>query len=141
MPLLDVNDAFDVLFMDSITVWRIVETIAQTGRVIRKRTPYYNVAAVVVPSSPADLERLPDYQLMSKSITIYSPSFRLQGPIIDKVSGNQTTHPDEIDWHGSTFVIRHEEDYSGYGRGFTMAIAESIVALDGPPMPPPMGSA
>ncbi len=105
-----------------------------------QRTSYYNVAAVVA-AVTADLERLPDYQFMSQLIMIYSPSFRLQGPIIDKVSGNQTTHPDEIDWHGSTFVIRHEEDYSGYGRGFMMAIAESIVALDGLPMPPPMGSA
>jgi hypothetical protein len=78
---------------------------------------------------------------MSKSITIYSPSFRLQGPVIDKVTGNQTTHPDEVDWHGSTFVVRHMEDYSGYGRGFTMAIAESIQAVDGPPIGAPMGSA
>jgi hypothetical protein len=33
------------------------------------------------------------------------------------------------------------EDYSGYGRGFTMAIAESIQAVDGPPIGAPMGSA
>jgi len=141
MPLLDVTEAFDPLFMDTCTVYRILETIGQNGRVFRTSTPNYGVQAVIVPSSPQDRQRLPDYQLMQKSITLYSYSFRFQGPAIDPVTGTKTTHPDEIDWHGSRFVVRHLEDYSGYGQGFVMAIAESIQAIDGAPIPTPMGSA
>jgi hypothetical protein len=56
----------------------------------------------------------------------------LQGPALD-AQGNQT-QPDHVLWHGSTFVIRLLEDYSGYGRG-VHAIAESVQAVDPPPLP------
>lgn len=133
MPTHDVSDAFDPSFFDQISVTRLTETIDQHGRVIR--TPQQLTAlAVVVPTSPSDLARLPDEEYMNKAITIYS-QFRLQGPV--KVAGTRT-HPDQVLWHGSTFVVRLLDDYSGYGRGFLMAIATSIEAIDGPPLPDPM---
>jgi hypothetical protein len=137
MPTLDVNDAFDPSFMDQITVSRITESVDQNGRVVRVPSTL-TALAVVVPTSPNDLQRLPDEEYMNKAITIYS-QFRLQGPVNDPVLGR--THPDEVIWHGSTFVVRALDDYSGYGRGFVMAIAVSIDAIDGPPLPDPTGGA
>jgi hypothetical protein len=50
----------------------------------------------------------------------------LQGP-------SDTTLPDEIIWHGSRFIVRTVDDYSGYGRGFINVTAVSIEAVDPPP--------
>lgn len=141
MPLHDVSDAFDESFWDDIVVTRFTETIDQHGRVVRTPT-VITTQGVVTASSPDDLNRLPDEQYMNKSITIYSP-FRFIGPVI----GNPQTHPDEITWHGSRFVVRALDDYSGYGRGFMMVVCTSIEAVDGPPLPgdpsfpPTVGSA
>ena len=132
-PTLDVNDAFDPSFLDFITIYRINQTIDKNGRVIRFRRAFTNIAAVVTATSPADLQRLPDYELMNKSISVYCPDFRLQGPVRND-TGVLQTQPDEIYWHGSTFVVISLMDYSGYGRGFTSAIAASIDAVDAPPI-------
>jgi hypothetical protein len=51
------------------------------------------------------------------------------------------TQPDEILWHGSTFVVHSMQDYSGYGRGFTSAIAISIDSVDAPPIGGSLGDA
>ena len=132
-PTLDVNDAFDPSFIDIITVFRISQTIDKNGRVIRFRRAITGVAAVVTATSPADLQRLPDYELMNKSISVYCPDFRLQGPVRNG-NGVLQTQPDEIAWHGSTFVVISMMDYSGFGRGFTSAIAASIDSVDAPPI-------
>lgn len=134
MPLLDVNDAFDPSFIDYIDVDRITEAVNQYGRTQRFKQRFNNIAAVVTATGPDDLQRLPDYALMQKSISVYCPEFRLQGPVQDPQTGLGRTQPDEIHWHGSTFVVHSMQDYSGYGRGFTSAIAISIDAVDGPPI-------
>lgn len=128
MPSLDVNDAFCVQFMDDILVNRIDEAIDDHGRVIRTSSQFAT-QAVVLPTSPNDLSRLPEEEYMLKSVTIYSP-FRLQGPA--DLSGARQ-HPDEVLWHGSTFVVRVIDDYAGYGRGFVHAVAVSVDAVDPPP--------
>jgi hypothetical protein len=133
MPLLDVNDAFDFSFWDDIVVHRIVEQIDNHGRVIRTKTDTAT-RAVVTPSTPDDLQRLPDEQYMQKAITVFTP-FRLQG-LVEGPDG-VVTHPDEITWHGSDFVVQSFEDWSGYGRGYTQAVAVSIQSVDGPPAPGP----
>jgi hypothetical protein len=140
MPTLDVNDAFDPSFLDYVTIYRITQTIDKNGRVIRFRRAFTNVAAVVTATSPADLQRLPDYEMMNKSISVYCPAFRLQGPVKSD-NGVLQTQPDEIYWHHSTYVIVTMMDYSGYGRGFTSAIASSIDAVDGAPIGGSVGSA
>jgi hypothetical protein len=140
MPTLDVNDAFDPSFLDFVTVFRITQTIDKNGRVLRFKRAIPNVAAVVTATSPADLQRLSDYELMNKSISVYCPEFRLQGPVRSD-NGVLQTQPDEIAWHGSTFVVIVMNDYSGYGRGFTSAIAASIDAVDAPPLGGSVGTA
>jgi hypothetical protein len=139
-PTLDVNDAFDPSFLDTITVYRITQTIDKNGRVVRFKRAFPNVVAVVTATSPADLQRLPDYEMMNKSISVYAPEFRLQGPVRSN-DGVLQTQPDEIAWHGSQFVIVSMMDYSGFGRGFTSAIAVSLDAVDAPPLGGSVGSA
>jgi hypothetical protein len=138
MPTLDVNDAFDPSFMDTIVVVRRVQQINSKGRVQLVETAR-TVGAVVVAATPNDLERVPEQELMQKSIRVTSPQFRLQGPAIDEVGS--TTLPDQILWHGSMFVVVALEDYSGYGRGFTSAICTSMSQPDPSIMPSPMGNA
>lgn len=138
MPTLDVNDAFDPSFLDTIFVDRIIQTVSAAGRVVRSKQRY-TVQAVVTPSSPNDLQRVPEEAYMNKAITIYSPVFRLQGPTRDPVTGNDTD-ADEVTWHGSTFVVTSNDDFAGFGRGYTSYIAVSINAIDAP-IPTPMGSA
>jgi hypothetical protein len=140
MPTLDVNDAFDPSFIDLITVYRITQTIDKNGRVVRFRRAITNVQAVVTATSPDDLQRLPDYEMMNKSISVYCPAFRLQGPVRSD-NGVLQTQPDEIYWHGSTFVVHSMQDFSGFGRGFTSAIAVSLDAVDAPPIGGSVGSA
>lgn len=135
MPLLDVNEAFDPSFLDTILVDRIREVVDQFGRVRRYKTRYTVANAVVTAASPSDLRREPNYELMAKSIDVYVPQgFRLQGPVRDPVSGAMRTQPDEIIWHGSTFVVNAASDFSGYGMGYTYAHASSIEAMDAPPL-------
>jgi len=130
MPTLDVSDAFDSSFMDTIVVLRRQVVMDQTGRgQITKTTPM-SIQAVVVAASPDDLARLPEGEHMNKAISVYSMS-RIQGPSRDEVG--IYTHPDQILWHGSIYVVNVLEDYSGYGRGFVHAIATSVQSTDPPP--------
>ena len=126
----DCNDAFDPSFFDPVLVDRIDETIDSHGRVIRAKTRFA-ASAVVLATSPNDLQRLPEEEYMLKSISLYSP-FRFQGPAQDPVGGARQ-HPDEVIWHGNTYVVRLLDDYTPYGRGFTHAIAVSIDAVDEAP--------
>ncbi len=133
MPTHDVNDAFDPSFIDTFTVLRRAQTVNQVGRV---QITEQQIAGqgVVVASSPNDLLRVPEMQYQNKSISIYT-TMRLQGPS----AGMQ---PDEILWHGSQYVVRALDDYSGYGRGWIMVICTSIDAVDPPPtFPNTLGTA
>lgn len=131
----DVNDAFDPSFLDNILVNRFDETVDNHGRVITTITQLAT-QAVVLAASPNDLQRLPEEEFMTKAITLYTP-FRLQGPA-DPGTGDRQK-PDEVLWHGSSFVIRLIDDYTNYGRGFVHAVATSTLAVD--PPPPPYGNA
>ena len=137
MPRLDVSEAFDPSMMDSITVLRRATVVGNSGRQTTT-TKAISTQAVVTAASPNDLQRLPEEEYMLKSISIYT-MFRLQGPTVDEV-GNQTL-PDQVLWHGSLFVVRALNDFSGFGRGFVNAIAVSVQAVDPPLMPEPVGSA
>ena len=137
MPIHDVNDAFDVTFWDQIVVIRRVAFINNMGRVATQDKSM-SALAVVTAASPVDLQRVPEWGMMNKAISIYTP-FRLQGHAVDEV-GN-VTHPDEVLWRKSLFIINFLEDYSGYGRGFVHAVAVSKQNVDYPPIPEPMGTA
>jgi hypothetical protein len=134
-PSLDVNDAFDPSFIDIIAVDRITEAVDQYGRAVRLKHRINGIKAVVTATGPDDLQRLPDYEMANKSISVYCPEFRLQGPVRDPATGSLTqTQPDEVIWQNSTFVVHSMQDYSRYGRGFTSAICISIEAVDAPPL-------
>ena len=133
MPTHSVNEAFDPSFLDTFTIIRRVQIITQFGRVqtVEKR---FTGIGVVVATSPNDLQRVPEMQYMNKSITIYT-EWKLQGP----APGMQ---PDEIIWHGSQYLVRSLDDYSGYGRGFITVICLSIDSVDPAPyMPDHVGHA
>lgn len=135
MPTLDVNDGFDPSFIDFIVVERFVQAIDRNGRVLRMKRVFRNVPCVVAAVAPDDLQRLTDYELMNKSITVYFPDFRPLGPARDPTGATLTeTQPDEFLWHNSRFVVHSLQDYSGYGRGFVSVIAISVDAVDAPPL-------
>jgi hypothetical protein len=125
----DVNDAFDFTFYDQITVLRRAVAVDQYGRGQVTQTSLA-AQAVVVASPPDDLKRLPESETQEKTISLTTP-FRLQGASTDSL-GN-VTHPDQIIWHGDTFIVRLLDDYSGYGRGFVHAVATAIAAIELPP--------
>jgi galactose-6-phosphate isomerase len=137
VPTLDLSDAFDPEFIDDFVVIRLTETINTHGRNDLTEKAM-SAQGVVVPTSPDDLNRLPEGSYMGKSITIIT-QFRIQGPAKDEVGA--ITQPDEILWHGSRFVVRMLDDYSGFGAGFVSAVAVSIDSVDPPPIPAPLGSA
>jgi hypothetical protein len=126
----DCNDAFDPSFFDPVLVNRLDETVDSAGRV-QTVTTQISTVAVVLATSPNDLQRLPEEEYMLKSISLYSP-FRFQGPAEDPVSGARQK-PDHVIWHGSTYVVRLLDDYTPYGRGFTHAVAVSVDAVDPAP--------
>jgi hypothetical protein len=136
MPTFDVSEAWDESFLDVITVVRQTGIVDQHGW-LQVTTRSFTIQAVVVPASPNDLARLPEEEYMNKSISVAAiadqnadGSAVLQGP-------SDTTIPDEIIWHGSKFIIRTVDDYSGYGRGFVNVTAVSVNAVDPPPAPQP----
>jgi len=137
MPTHDVNDAFDPSFWDTIVVVRRVAFVDNRGRVVTQDKAT-SALAVVTAASPVDLQRVPEWGMMNKTISIYTP-FRLQGHAVDEV-GN-VTQPDEVLWRNSLFIVNFLEDYSGYGRGFVHAVATSKQNVDYPPIPEPMGNA
>jgi hypothetical protein len=132
MPSLDVDDAFDPSMLDNITVVRRAIVVDQYGRGQITDTPHAALA-VIGAASPDDLRRLPEAEMQEKTIGVWTP-FRLQGAAMDAM-GNQM-HPDQIQWHGDTYIVRVLDDWSGYGRGFVYAVATVITAL-----PAPMGLA
>lgn len=139
--LLDVLEAFDPSFIDLIQVDRISEVVDQYGRAQRYKQRFSNIKAVVTATGPADLQRMTDYELMRKSISVYTPEFKLQGPVQDPQTGLKRTQPDEIIWNHNTYVVSTMMDYSNWGRGFTSAIAISIDAVDAPPLGGSVGTA
>jgi hypothetical protein len=130
MATFDVSDAFDASFFDMVVVNRIDESIDQYGRVVRGATQI-ETQAVVVATGPDDLKRLPEEQYAMKAISLYSP-FRFQGPAQLSSTGTRQ-HPDEILWHGSTYVVTVLDDYTDFGRGFVYVVAVSIDPVDPPP--------
>ena len=132
MPTHHVDEAFDPSFIDSFTVICRAQRVSQFGRVqmVEQRFTGYGV---VVASSPNDLQRVPEMQYANKSISIYT-QWKLQGPA-------PNMQPDEVVWHGSQFLVRALDDYSGYGRGWIMVICLSIDAVDPAPyLPDPVGA-
>jgi galactose-6-phosphate isomerase len=119
----------DPLFLDYYTVMRRSQVISTSGIASTNNVTTPNVAGVVYPSEPNDLQRLPDDQVMSKTLTIIT-NFALYG---EAEAAGTEYQPDLVDWNGDSFVVRLIEDWSNYGTGFIKAICTSIDLVDSPP--------
>ena len=117
MPDLDVSDAFDPSFWDQLTVDRRTEVEDDHGRT-QETVVSYPFQGVVTATSPDDLTRVPEEEYMSKTITVYT-QFRLRGP-------GPGISPDIVHWHGTSFIVRALDDFSGYGEGFIAAVCVAI---------------
>lgn len=132
MPQIDLSVVLtSPMLSDTFTVLRRPQTVQSNGRVlVGPVEPIPNIRGVVQAVTPDDLRREPDQQHMTKTISI-ACIFRLRGP--SKDSQDQEYQPDQIVWHGNTYVVTNVGDYSGFGAGFTVSTAASIDSTDAPP--------
>lgn len=132
MPFLDVSDAFDVDTDDGISVIRRQQVTNSHGRGSTSDTQTDNVVATVCPASGSDLERLGDYDLSKKYISVVT-QFRLQ--LASTGAAGVTFKNDQVIWAGTRFEVITLDDASRYGQGFVEAICASIDFEDAPPTP------
>lgn len=127
MAQLDVSELlFDPDFADMFTVIRHEETISEQGRAITRPVSHPNIVGVVTATSPADLIRRDDGQMMSRKVSVVT-SFRLRGP-------SPGFQPDQIVIEGVTFTITEILPFTRFGSGFVEALATSMNALNAPPL-------
>lgn len=135
MPFLDPDlDAFDVEFWDTISVIRRQQVVSNKGRGSTADTRIDGVNAVVCIASGSVLDRIPDYDIAKKYISVTGP-FRLQlasGPHGNDAAG-VTYKNDQVIWAGTTFEVIQLDDDSRYGQGWTEAICSSIDYQDQAP--------
>lgn len=116
MPLLDVSELLsDPDFADDITVIRSGRTMGTDGRVVDTPGTYYTYGNVQ-PTSGASLQQLPEAERVGSFITVVTP-FRL-------LVLTDSTAPDQVIWQDRNYRVKHVNDWSVYGNGFTEAICE-----------------
>lgn len=137
MPFLDPDmDAFDLDFWDTISVIRRKQVVSSKGRGSTTDTRTDGVNAVVCIASGSQLDRIPDYDIAKKYISVTGP-FRLQLASSAQPSdpAGTTYKNDQVIWAGTTFEVVTLDDDSRYGQGWTEAICASIQYQDAPPTP------
>jgi hypothetical protein len=132
MPSLDITELLgDPDLADEFLVLRRsqgnnadgVNTIEVVGTILAR--------GYVGPADSNDLQRLPDYQAMSKTLNVITQT-RLIGP---SNVGSASTAPDIIIWpanNGDRFVVADLQDFSRFGAGFVDALCVSQSHLDKP---------
>ena len=122
MATLDVTEILHhAELVDSVVVRRRQETVGTTGRNIFTEATF-SINGVVTMASPNDLERLEDYQRMSRTISIVC-EFRLRGETNDY-------QPDIITWRGDNYIVVYIDSYPQFGAGFIQAICTSMDKTD-----------
>ena len=123
MALLDVSSLLhDPDFVDGFLVKRRVQVVDTHGRMVASEVPIPALIGVVTMTSPSDLDRGPDYQVNTRSITVVC-KFALRG--------ETTNHqPDIVVWRGDNYVVRHVDLYPQFGAGFFQAECESMDKTD-----------
>lgn len=112
--------------LDRFTVIRRPEVVSDKGRPqVLLPVKFCPVVGVVTNASPNDLERMPDYDVSSKVLSIVTP-FRLQ-------MNSPGSKEDYVKWSGDSFIVKHVDDYSKYGPGFVQALVSSTDFNDLPP--------
>lgn len=132
MPSLDVTDAFDADFMDTISVIRRQQTVSSKGRAGTTDGTPVSTYAVVCPASGSELDRIPDYDISKKYISVVT-QYRLQ--LASTAAGGATYKNDVVQWAGTYFEVITLDDASRFGQGFVEAICASIDYQDAPPTP------
>lgn len=127
MAFLDVSDGFDTDFWDTISVIRRAESISDKGRSVITPVTTNGVSAVVTPMSGSDLERIPNYDIAKKYVSVIT-NFRLQ---LNSLGYKN----DQVIWGDTTFEVITLDDCSRFGQGFVEAICASIQYQDAPPTP------
>jgi hypothetical protein len=125
MPLLDVTSILnDPDFADGFSAKRREQTVDTHGRLVTVERLIPDLVGVVTMTSPTDLDRGPDYQVNSRSITIVC-KFPLRGE-------STNYQPDIVLWRGDNYLVRHVDLYPQFGAGFYQVQCESIEKTDSP---------
>lgn len=123
MPSVDVSEVlFDPDLADTFDVLRQAETVTTHGRTELKESLYPNVIGVVTTTSPGELQRRDDGQMMPRKISVVT-MFRLRGP-------SPGFQPDQIQYCGVRFTVTEILPFSRFGKGFVEALATSMSAIN-----------
>lgn len=126
MPLIDPGVAATSPFLaDKFWITRRPMVTGENGRsVVANGTPS-RAWGVVTVAGPQDLQRLPEAQFAGNVMCFISRRAML-GP----TPGYQ---PDLLTWADTDYVVVASWPYPRYGRGWYIALAESMNAVDNPP--------
>jgi hypothetical protein len=120
--MLDVSVALTNPYtLDTFDVYRRTEVVTQQGRGKAAIQVLKSKRGVVYPEGGNKLDRTPEAQSTSKSITIIS--------IVRLHTAAQGMLPDRVVWKGDWYEAQSDEDYSQYGRGFTKTYCTISTAL------------
>jgi len=112
---------------ENVTIIRRTESLNQNGRAQSTGLMVHNHWAIIIPQSPGDLMRQPDYSLMRRTIEI-NTTFPLQGSAPNLLA-------DHVYWHSNLYVVLDLRDISKFGVGFVNALAQVVED----PWPPEIG--
>lgn len=141
---LDLSDAFDGLFFDTVLVLRRVESISQFGR-RQPVAPFYNVVQAVVTPVSSRTTRDADYQVADGDVEV-STLFRLRGPtggyqadvvVLDNADDPQTPLVERYAQTPTAFehyVVADLKDLSRFGSGFFVATCSLTDLVPEPPV-------
>lgn len=118
MALLDVTEVlFDPDFADTITCIREMQNVGGNG-LASSTTTTSNFTGVVTQEDGDVMQRMPDGEMVSGSITIHTV-FRLS-------AGGPDQNADIVTWQGRQYTVKMISDYSNFGAGFIAASCDLI---------------
>lgn len=97
----------------SFVIHRMTRTADLSGRA-ETATEEIAATGVIQPSKGEDLDRLEESDRGDQAVTVWTST-----PL---TSGTETNLPDEIEWRGTRYMVRHVADWEDYGKGFCRAI-------------------
>lgn len=113
-----IADDFDVVRRDEI----VSKTNGRAGFAATTISSW----GVVTYTSPTDLKRFPEAELMERCITVVSQN-QMRG-------SSPGAQPDIVVWRGDNYLVRSCDPYNHFGAGFYRVIAEATGAsLDATP--------
>jgi len=97
----------------TFTIFKTTRTPDEFGRaVVAEITTTAN--GVIQPTSGEDIDRLLDGDRSKQAITVWTKE-----PLS---TGTGQELPDEIEWRGTRYMVRHVRDWKDYGIGFCRAV-------------------